>query len=377
MKKYYNAEELIKANADINIIDGARKIGKSTDICRRAILDSIESNGAKGGIIYVRRKENQVKNIDVEMYIKEERLKKWTKNEWECIKVIRGFGYLAKCTGYEENGKPIWKYSTYPVIKGFALKKADDYKSLNISFDYMIYEEYQTNDGYIEDEVNKLMSLYWTFERGSKNFHLYMVANTVCRINPYVNEWGLTNYNKQKKGTIDLYKLYLGLFDEFGNEKFITIAREYSDLTTDGNDDNYVKSKIEEHKKRKRLNLMVTRGEWEEINTYLTISYQEVKNLKQLYKCFFISQNACFKLQLFYDKENKMYFPYIVPHKSEIKEKNPRIISNDRYYTSPYFTKGLIALSDGEKKIFELIKHHSRFCNNLTGNEFFSMLKNF
>ena len=78
------------------------------------------------------------------------------------------------------------------------------------------------------------MSLFSTIKRENEHFKMFLVANTVCRVNPFVRAWGLSNFNKQKPGTIDRYKLYLGIFDENNNEKYMTIAREYSGLTADG-----------------------------------------------------------------------------------------------------------------------------------------------
>ena len=74
MKKYYNADELLKLNCDINIIDGARGIGKSTDICRRGIQERIATAGQRGGIAYIRRKDKQITKATIESYIKEETL---------------------------------------------------------------------------------------------------------------------------------------------------------------------------------------------------------------------------------------------------------------------------------------------------------------
>lgn len=371
-KKYYNASALLEVDANINIIDGARGIGKSTDICRLAIEKAIKSNGVDGGIAYIRRKDKQVTNALVENYIKADMLKKWTKNKWECIKVKNGQGFLARCKEIKDNGKIEWEYSTFPIIKGFCLKFADDYKSLNYSFEYAIFEEYQSNEFYLDDEPNLLMSLYSTLERGHKNFKMFLIANNICRINPYVNAWAMTNYNRQAKGTIDCYKLYLGLFDENGNEKYLKIAREYSDLTTDGLTDEEVSNKLSD--KKKRINLMVTRGDWEEVHTYLTEKYQDLENYKKIYSCYLSMQNATFKIVWYKDKS--MIFPYIVPHKKYINDIEHKRVIADYYIKSPLFTRKFEPLSSGEKILFDLIKNHSRFCDNLTGNEFFTALKN-
>lgn len=47
----------------------------------------------------------------------------------------------------------------------------------------------------------------------------------------------------------------------------MTIAREYSGLTADGKSNSEIKELLKNRKNR--INLMITRGEWEEKRTYL------------------------------------------------------------------------------------------------------------
>ena len=375
MRKYYDLKNLLKAGADINIIDGAREMGKSWAVCEYALTRSYKTYGKEGGIAYLRRKDKQMRTIDVESYVKDSLVEKVTHGEYSTIVVKRGMGYFASPRGIDAEGKAVWALSDYPVIKGFAVTNADDYKSLNFTFDTAIYEEYQTIDGYLQDEPEKLMSIYSTLKRGCpERFKMFLVANTICRINPYVNFFGMTNYNKQKKGTIDRYKLYTGLFDDEGNETFITIAREYSDLTADGKTAEEAEDLISKHDKRKRMSLMITRGDWQEAHLYPTMRYQDIQKLgTPEYVVYMLYENSAFKISWYWD--NVMLFPYIVPHKMSVPE-DARIISPDHIYLSPLFTKTFKPLSEGERVLFNTLKDHARFCDNLTGNEFFAALKN-
>lgn len=371
-KNYYNADELLKCECDINIIDGAREIGKSTDICRRAVEKLIASNGKRGAIAYIRRKDKQMSRTFIEKYLKEEMIKKWTGGKWECIR-CRGrlTGYFARVEEVTEDGEVKWVYSEFPVIYGFALVNADDFKSLNYTVDFAIYEEYQTNDYYLEDEPNKIFSLFSTLKRENENFKMFLIANTICRINPFVRSWGLVNYNKQKQGTIDTYKLYLGLFDEEGNEKYIKIAREYSALTADGTEISEARNLLKS--KRNRINTMITRGEWEETRIYLTETQQYIDTLKEIYHCYIKMENACFKLTWYFDK---MLFCYICPHKFFIKNENKERVISNVYIKSNKYTRYLKGITQQEQYLFSQIENNCRFSDNLTGNEFFTVLKN-
>ena len=106
MKKYYNADELLKLNCDINIIDGARGIGKSTDICRRGIQERIATSGQRGGIAYIRRKDKQITKATIESYIKEDMLKRRNLDDPKWYPLSKEYSYLYN---YPDNIKPDWK----------------------------------------------------------------------------------------------------------------------------------------------------------------------------------------------------------------------------------------------------------------------------
>lgn len=112
---------MLKLNCDINIIDGARGIGKSTDICRRGIQERIATAGQRGGIAYIRRKDKQITKATIESYIKEDMLKKWTGGKWETIKCKGKIGYLARVVEIDEMVKPYMNIQHTPLSLDFQL----------------------------------------------------------------------------------------------------------------------------------------------------------------------------------------------------------------------------------------------------------------
>ena len=203
-----------------------------------------------------------------------------------------------------------------------------------------------------------------------------MLANTISRINPYVDAFGLTKYRTQEKGTIDIYKLYRGVFNEDGTEKYYIISREYCIENEDELDSKTSKELLKT--KRKRLSTMISRGDWEETYTYNVCTPTKEELTNNIYTCYFIHDDVAFKIRFIYDDELMMYYPYITPYnKNKISNAiNDRIISDTSFYVGMLYTKTFTSLSEGENKLFNLIKNHSRFPTNLCGNEFFQCYNN-
>lgn len=85
---------------------------------------------------------------------------------------------------------------------GFAvpLSMASKIKPMSAVFSrvaHMLFDEYQAEDGrYLENEIDKLMSLHTTVARGDGKQHrrvpLFMASNTVTILNPYYSALGIT-----------------------------------------------------------------------------------------------------------------------------------------------------------------------------------------
>lgn len=93
----------------------------------------------------------------------------------------------------------------------------------------IIFEEFMSRSIYIAREPNKLMNFYATVDRKRLKTRLWLVGNTISRVCPYINQWGLHEIiSKQKQGTIEVVE-----FDaesEWLSEK-IKIAIEYCKST--------------------------------------------------------------------------------------------------------------------------------------------------
>lgn len=67
----------------------------------------------------------------------------------------------------------------------------------------IIFEEFMSRSTYLPNESNKLMNLYATVDRKRLKTRLWLVGNTISRVCPYINDWGLHKIiSEQKQGTI-------------------------------------------------------------------------------------------------------------------------------------------------------------------------------
>lgn len=88
-----------------------------------------------------------------------------------------------------------------------------------MDYDYILYEEFITDNSYLYDEPRQLQQFVSTVARSEK-LTVILIGNTLSRVCPYFSEWCLEGVLKQKQGTIEIY--------HFHTEKgIVDIAVEY------------------------------------------------------------------------------------------------------------------------------------------------------
>lgn len=347
-KKYYRLDKLDAIGSKINIIYGGRNIGKSWAVQERVVDDAW--NG-RGGIGYIRRWSEDIKSMYTDKYFCDEDfvkiIKKISKGKADSIKMIRGELFFTK---FDE------KKFVYNKVKtagfAFALTAYERYKSLHFpNIKNLIFEEWQTDKLYLENEPDKLRSLISTIEREG-NVTLYMVANTISLVCPYMDSWNLYNLERQKQGTIDVYK--------YDSEYIPQISVEYCAEKDESKAFN-VKGKKDS----------VAFGNWQISKDY---PIKELDPSNCLYKFIFEWNNYRFLCRL-QKSDNGGFYIHVVRHTSDVK--GLRIISN-RYYDSPYYTSTFYPLSQSEKAVFDLVKMgRVMFGSPLIGEQWNNCLKNF
>lgn len=215
-KKYWSNKKILAEKAQYNILLSQRSTGKSYATKTYILKNAYESSKM---FIYLRRYSMDSKPSNVESYFGDIPIDTITNGEYDCIIGIAGKIYFGKYGDdlKPKKGKLIGYYT--------ALSAYEHYKSLTYpDVNDVVYEEFITDNGYLPNEVSKLMNFISTVFR-DKTGSVWLIGNTISRYCPYFTEWGLNKIAKQKPGTIDIYKYKSK--DIEGNEITTNIAVEF------------------------------------------------------------------------------------------------------------------------------------------------------
>lgn len=338
---FYRLVKILKANAIWNIILGERSNGKSYAVKEYALEESWKGNGL---LVYLRRWDIDIKKSKVEKYFSDAPVKKITKGKCDCISYYSGDLYFSR-------RNPDGSVERI-IICGYAvgLSGQSHNKSLNfVDVENVIFEEFVTDDVYLDDEVEMLFNMISTVAR-RRTIKVWMIGNTISRLCPYFSEWELVNIPKQKTDTIDIYEKTTSTGD------VVKIAVEKcADIVTNkmffGEKSNVIK------------------GEWN-AKTYPRLP-REYKKYKQMYKLLIKKYNMEYMVEVL--QYNHEYVLFVHPNTN--KRFDGRIIQNE-YDIRPLVTSNLTRLTKGDIMIIELL-NNNKICysDNLTGTEFHTLLK--
>lgn len=347
--KYYNLSKLLKQNATFNILYGGRNSGKSYAVKNYCVEEAFLNN--KLFMLLFRRQSGKNTNSQIETYFNDCKIKKITKGEWEGVKVRAKKLYLIR-EEMDKNYKIKIKYG--PCIGGVGfLDSAEELKSLCFEYVHFIFEEFITKTGYVEEEPVILDSLISTVvrQKAREEIKVFLIGNTVSRVNPYRTEWNLTRWAKQKIDTIDIYTLESGL----------KIALEYIPNKTGI-------SSIAITKKGKQLE----DSEWE-ASEFPLIEKGELEKYREVYKFYYYKLGMGFCFRCFVNEND--IFLYCEPFTKIQSLNNKSRIISDVYFNTVYYTKEFTPLVENEKQIFSLLKAGKvMFNQHLTGEDFYNCL---
>lgn len=354
-KKYYRLDTILTHNADYNILLGERTNGKSFAVKEYCLIKAYEENE---GFAYLRRWQEDVKNDTVSEYFDDENLKieKITNGEFNAVKCIKSVIYFCNINkdGIVERKKRCGK--------AFRLSGESHYKSLSFTWiKNLIFEEVITDDGYLGNEPRKLLSLVSTIARREK-IRCFLIANTISRFCPYFSEWQLTGIKKQKPNSIDIYNYHTTQEDENGIPIIIKIAVELCDNINSGkmffgNSEN-----------------MINGGQWDVHDMpHLEKKHNEYR---KHYTCLIEHENYRYAIEILSDNIIKVPFIYVYPYTKENIDRFNRIVS-DKYMIDRRASLKLTEFNKYDRIIVEAVKlGRVRFSDNLTGTEFYQLIKN-
>ena len=311
--KYYTLDNILKHNADYNIIYGERSNGKTTAVLLHALkrfIDSLYTDQL--GII--RRWEEDLKGAKATQLfsaiVNLGYVEKWTGGMFNNITYRSGKWYLSSFT---EDGK-LDGLSTEPFAFAFTLTSEEHYKSVSYpNIKTILFDEFITRSYYLPDEFIKFQNLLSTIIRLKNDVKIFMCGNTINQYCPYFDEMGLINIKTQKIGTIDIYRY---------GESDLKVAVEYSNFNGSKKDSNKFFAFD-----NPKLN-MIKDGSWEmAIYPHLPVKYHEKEIM---YKYYIVFNGEILQCEIIYSRQLQCSFTFIHKKTSEIKdEDNGLVFSQD------------------------------------------------
>lgn len=243
---YYSMKNLLSKGCVYNVMIGERSNGKTFQVHDYS-LEDYKENGNQLGLI--RRWDTDFTGkrgqTMFDGIVNEGRVKYYFGDKWDGITYYSSRWFLSKFDRIL--GKKI--LDDTPFAYGFAINTAEHDKSTSYpKIKTVFFDEFLTRNGYIPDEFITFQNIISTIVRDRNDVKIFMAGNTVNKYCPYFKEMGLTNIEKMKEGSIDIY--------HYGDSE-LTVAVEYTNTP----------------KRKKKSDMyfafnnpkleMITKGKWE------------------------------------------------------------------------------------------------------------------
>lgn len=335
-KIHYNLDNIDKLGARFNLIYGERSNGKSYQLKHKKGVEKYLKTGRR--FILMRRWKEEITTEKIEQYFQDVDVVKLTNGKYNCITLYRKSLYLSI---YDNETGKTKRFDKIGYV--VALSTEQNYAGASyLDVDDIIFEEFMSRSVYMANESNKLMNFYATVDRKRLTTRLWLVGNTISRVCPYINDWGLHSViSSQKQGTIK--EIIIN-----GNEEKIKIAIEYCKST--GQSSGTIGTNAE----------MINTGAWETApQPHLPKS---IKEYKKLYTFGFQYQNFKFLCNLLQDKETKETVWFVFPFFKEFKQN--QIVFSDVVKVSKYWQRDIYNISiknDKLKNLFMSFKENKIF----------------
>lgn len=339
-KVYYNLDTLDKLGATINILYGERSNGKSYQLKHKKAMypylrdtinykrnyydkERIIEENIKAGtrFILLRRNKEEVSSEKVEQYLNDIDIMSLTNDEYNCFSVYKKAIYLSK---YDNETGKTKRYEKIGYV--MSLSTEQNYAGASyLDVHDIIFEEFMTRTVYLSNEPDKLMNLYSTIDRKRGTTRLWLVGNSISRVCPYLEDWGLMDIIRNlKQGDIKTKWISTNSTDDEGRDVEVLLAIEYCRST--GNSSFAIGKHAD----------MLNKGDWQsDPQPHLSYSYKEYK---MLFRIGFQYQSFKFLAEFLMDKDsNTLWFIY--PYNREFKKN--LIVFSDIIKESNYWQKDI------------------------------------
>lgn len=371
---HYSIDEIDSKGANVNLIWGERSNGKSYQVKHKKgvipflkdtyryydryydkgnILKEAQEKGKR--FILMRRFKEEINAAWIESYFSDVDVESLTDGEYNMITMFRRELYL---TYYDVETH---KSRRGPKI-GYAVSLSTEQNYAGGSYldvSDIIFEEFMSRTTYLHDEPNKLLNFYSTVDRKRGTTKMWLVGNTITRVCPYIQEWGLNNIIfRQKQGEIKTLWIPTSDLDDDFNPIEVKLAVEHCKST--GNSSFVFGTHAG----------MLNKGEWQsDPQPKLPKSYKEYKCL---FRFAFHYKTFTWLCEYLLDKETKDVVWFIYPYSGKLKKNI--IVFSDMIKTSPYWQKDIYNPLIKNKTLIDLFKTFREnrifYSTDLCGTEF-------
>ena len=311
--KFYSVKPMMKQYPDAQyyMIIGERSNGK-TFSCIEYALDNYFNKGEQ--FAYIRRWQDDIKGKRgtelFKNFINNETrgniIKSKSKGKYNTVIYRSHMWFMA----YRNEDSDEISVAFEPFAYGFTLSDMEHDKSTSYpNVTTIIFDEFITRKIYFPDEFVTFTNVLSTIIRHRNNVKIFMCGNTVNKYCPYFKEMGLTNIDKMKQNTIDVYTY---------GDSGLMVCVEFSEFPSKKKE-----SDIYFAFNNPKLQ-MITKGTWE-INVYPHLprefSYKP-KDVKLTY--YIVFNNTILHCDIVH--LNKCWFTFIHPKTTPIKEDNKNLV---------------------------------------------------
>lgn len=330
---FYTLDNILKKNADYNIIFGERSNGKTYAALLHGVKEFVKS-GYKNQTAIIRRWKEDIRGKRADTLYNaiqaNGEIEKITNGEFTEVYYFNGRYYLSN---YDEELNKHIPHTT-PLAFTFALSEMEHDKSTSYpGVTVVIFDEFLTRRYYLPDEFILFLNVLSTIIRQRANVKIFMLGNTVNKYCPYFAEMGLKHVGEMEQGTIDVYR--------FGGGK-LTIAVEYAAATSKEKESNkyfaFDNDSVE----------MIINGAWElAIYPHLSVKYDR----KDIMFIYFIEFEGKYLQCEIVSKDNEN-FTYIHEKTTPLQNPDKDLIYSLNHNEKANYKRRLLATTTPlEKKI--------------------------
>lgn len=327
--KYYSLAEILKKNADYNIIFGERSNGKTFAALEYGLKQYVATGKQ---FAYIRRWREDLRGKRAESlfnaHVANGLISKLTDGEYNSVFYNSNKWYLGTRDGDKKT------VCETPFAYGFCLSESEHDKSTSFpNIATIIFDEFLTRRYYLPDEFMLFMNVLSTIIRDRNDVKIFMLGNTVNKFCPYFSEFGLKNVATQKQGTIDVYR--------FGDAGAV-VAVEYAATTN-------TEKKSNKYFCFDNQNLqMITGGKWEvAIYPHLPVKY---KPRDVVFVFYIVFDETILQANVICNGVDN--FIFIHAKTTPIKDENTALIYSLHHNGKPNYRRRLLStITDLDKKI--------------------------